>query len=470
MAHYIPIGAPTNRAEEDGIRLLRDALPDHDVVIGNFELQLPRRKNTMEYDAVVITQTGVYAVEIKGWGGKIQGDVRRWQLDWGRVENPFIRIEAKAKALRDLLARQVEGWPADLYCESVVLLTGRRPRVDLDDPRKDRLIIAEEVASLFHARHEAALAQGGPMLSPELIRRVAEVIAPVAAPRQAPVVVSGYEILAELERDTHVYREYVARHTLLRSRSRVRIKVYALDPLMPAAQRDRALRRVVRDIEALSAMGDNPYVARAFDVAREQDDELLFYVVSEWVGSQTLADFIAQREHQPGFEDPRVWHMGAHLLRAVSFVHSQGVVHRDLHPGVIYLHDEPDGVPFKIVDFDFARIAKMDSIADGILRIGTEGYVAPELWLEDEVYDQRVDVFSVGAILFELLTGRALYEDAGTLMRHEEVWAQRRLWIPEGPLRDCFDLLLAYDPMHRPSTLEPIIALFERLGEASAAT
>lgn len=464
MAQYIPIGAPANRSEADGIRMIRDVLPEHDIVIGNFELQLPRRKNTLEYDAVVITDYGVYAVEIKGWGGKITGDVRRWQLKWGRVENPFIRIETKAKALRDLLARQIEGWPEQLYCESLVFLAGKNPRINLDDPRLDRLLVGEQVESFFEERAKAV--EGAVMLSPELKRQIADVIAPVASPRSVAVVVQNYEILAELERETEVYREYVARHTLLRTRSRVRLKVYALDPLMTTAQRDRALRRILRDIEALNALGDNPYVARAYDMAQAMEDELLFYVVSEWVGSRKMGDFLSERQGS-GFDDPSLWRIGEHLLRAVSFIHAQGVVHRDLHPGVIYMSDQDEKVPLKIVDFDFARIARMDSIADGLIRIGTEGYVAPELWFEDEVYDQRVDVFSVGAILFELLTGTPLNESASSLMRHEEVWQFKRMELPEGEIRDLFDHLLSYDPARRAPRLDEAIALFERYGQGA---
>ena len=101
MARYIPVGTPVNRAEVEGLRQLRDRLPENYIVIGNFELDLQQRRNTLEFDVVVIGDWGVYAVEIKGWSGKIRGDTRRWTLQWGKVENPFIRAETKAKALRD---------------------------------------------------------------------------------------------------------------------------------------------------------------------------------------------------------------------------------------------------------------------------------------------------------------------------------------------------------------------------------
>ena len=113
MAKYIPIGEPANRSEADSIRALRDLLPEHYVVIGNFELQLPNRTNTFEYDAVVIGEYGLYAVEVKGWSGEIRGDLRRWYLDWGRVQNPLILTERKAKALRSFVSRAIQSRSAD---------------------------------------------------------------------------------------------------------------------------------------------------------------------------------------------------------------------------------------------------------------------------------------------------------------------------------------------------------------------
>src|SRR5690554_5795213 len=128
MARYIPIGDPANDAEIEGFRFLRSALPDHFVVLGNFDLCLPRRRNSMEFDAVVIGEYGIYAVEIKGWRGPVEGNSRRWSLAWGVVQNPFINLEKKAKALRDFIVRAVPELPSSVFCTPVVFF----PRNDVD--------------------------------------------------------------------------------------------------------------------------------------------------------------------------------------------------------------------------------------------------------------------------------------------------------------------------------------------------
>lgn len=442
------------------MRLLRDVLPDHYVVIGNFELQPPRRKNTLEYDAVVIGDRGVFAVEIKGWGGKITGDIRRWQLPWGRVENPLIRTETKAKALRDYLVRRCALWPDDLYCESLVLLMGRKLKLNIEDPRANRLLTEATLKAFFtwHASDQ------GVLIDETLRDQILQNIAPVARQPKQSMVLRDYEIMAELERPHGRYREFIGRHNFLKTRKRVRIKSYELDPLMPKAQRDLEMRRVIRDLEALGNMEDSPYVARPYDVIRDMEDADILYLVSDWVGTQTLAEFM--EANTLGIDDPELWSIGLHLLRAVSYIHEQSVVHRDLHPGVIFMTKDADEVPLKIADFDFARIARMDSIADDMLTIGTEGYVAPELWLADDEYDERVDIFSVGAILFELMSGVPLYDSELALLRQEEIWDRRKALVPDDALRACLHDLLSYDPNARATNLEQAQAFFSERLEA----
>lgn len=454
MAKYIPIGNPVNRSEQDGMRLLRDVLPDHFIIIGNFELQLPRRKNTIEYDAVVVGDDGVYAVEIKGWNGKISGDVRRWQLAWGRVENPFIRTETKAKALRDFLRRQCDQWPDDLYCEAVVLLTGKKLKVNIEDPRQGRLLTMENAEAFFSQAHSERRG----LIDDALREGIERAIAPLANPAVTSKILRDYEIIAELERPTQRYREFVGRHSLIRARRRVRIKSYTMDPLISIKGMDVELRRIMRDIEALSKMGDNPYVAHAYDMFRDLEDSQIFYLVSEWVGKITLADYMAEHD-LPRLQDPSIWGIGLHLLKAVSYVHAQNVVHRDLHPGVVYMTEPEADVPLKIADFDFARIARMDSIAGTTLKIGTEGYIAPELWLSND-YDERVDIFSVGAILFELMSGQPLVENERDLMRQDIIWSSRKHIIEDEALRECLAGLLAFDSNARDEDLESAQVFF----------
>lgn len=455
MAKYIPIGEPANRSEAESIRALRDQLPEHYTVIGNFELHVPNRANTFEYDAVVLGEHGLYAVEIKGWSGEIRGDTRRWYLDWGRVNNPLILTERKAKALRSFVGRAIPDLPPEVYCQSVVILPDSA-QLYLEDPRAERILKTHQLYDFFV--DEARILEHGPgaLLDGELREQIERALLPLVSPASRTPRIADYEILGEYDDNHTPYREFVGRHRLLRSRERVRIKRYVVDPLATPQEQRSQYERALRDTEALTRLGSNPYIASAYEVIRDQEDELNFYLVSEWVGPWSLRDYITQARSIGG--EPRS--LGAHLLRAVKYMHERGIIHRNLHPGVIYLTENDSSVPLKITDFDHARVEQLPSIEGTFDELGTEGYAAPELWRQNK-YDYRVDLFSVGAILYEILSGERLYRTLPDMLNHDVTWTKQRTKIDDVACQDVLDGFLKANPSERLTDIDAAIRIIE---------
>jgi len=92
------------------------------------------------------------------------------------------------------------------------------------------------------------------------------------------------------------------------------------------------------------------------------------------------------------------------LLTALAYMHSKGIMHRDIKPENLILKDATNDWNIKIADFGLAAFTNANEFL--FRRCGTPGYVAPEI-LDDCKYDQKVDVFSAGVILYILLTGRS---------------------------------------------------------------
>lgn len=187
----------------------------------------------------------------------------------------------------------------------------------------------------------------------------------------------------------------------------VAIKAVAPEHVDDPARRDR-LRREARAAAALT----HPGIAAVY--ALEELDNRLF-IVGEYVPGPTL-------RHEMAAAPPRAANVlatGIDLADALAAAHERGIVHRDLKPENAIR--APDG-RVKILDFGLARFRQAGEatlVTEHDRALGTPGYMAPEQIRRDPV-DARADVFALGIVLFELLTGRHPFDaadSASTLAR-----------------------------------------------------
>lgn len=410
MAEVIPIGKPANEAERLGLRLLRDRLPDHYVILGNFDLLLPRRKRSLEFDAVVIGEYGFFAVEIKGWSGRITANDQHWMVPWGRVTSPLAHLQKKTKALAHHFRSAVPHLYSQMYYAPAIFFPRGDVYLDCGAAVRDYIITPEGLYDFFVNEKEIRARGPGPLRTKELIREVVDAIIERAEPSLMAMQIPYYEVEAEIEAKCRPYREFVGRHKFLTNRSKVRIKAYTLDWLASKGSLQEEQHRFLRELEALDSLEKSPYVVRSYDMLPNIDEEMGFFAISEWVGPLTLEIYLETLEERPLEEREFLAH---HLVKAIQSIHDAQTIHRNLSPAAIYLvegfAERREEIPLKIADFDYARMAEMESIADGLTNIGTLRYQAPELRIASE-HGPEVDLFSLGLILFELFTGRAFFE------------------------------------------------------------
>jgi serine/threonine protein kinase len=159
------------------------------------------------------------------------------------------------------------------------------------------------------------------------------------------------------------------------------------------------LRREARTVAGLA----HPGIVAVHDVG--EDDGLVF-IVMEMVAGRTLDELITAEGRLATMRAARI---GAGIAQALAHAHSRGVVHRDISPGNVMVTDAGE---VKVLDFGIARAARASSrpgarsgsCASGSAR-GTTAYTAPER-LRGDVADHRSDVYSLGAVVFELVTGK----------------------------------------------------------------
>lgn len=182
-------------------------------------------------------------------------------------------------------------------------------------------------------------------------------------------------------------------------------RALAVKVLKPELARDPSLAaRFVREARAAGGL-NHPHIATIYDVG-EADGAA--YIAMELVDGRPL-DVVLADGRMP-YE--RVLALGAQLADALAYAHRAGVVHRDVKPSNILL--SADGRTAKLLDFGVARVGESEGLARtqaGQL-VGTPRYMSPEQALGRPV-DHRADLFSLGAVLYEMVTGKVAFPGQG---------------------------------------------------------
>src|SRR5215470_11598950 len=169
-------------------------------------------------------------------------------------------------------------------------------------------------------------------------------------------------------------------------------------------------QRFEREAKTISAL-NHPHICMLFDIGHQNGID---YLVMEYVEGETLA----KRLEKGPLPLEQVLKYGAHIADALDKAHRAGIVHRDLKPGNIML--TPSGA--KLLDFGLAKPAvPLASLAtmtvtkaqspmtqEGMI-VGTFQYMSPEQG-EGKELDGRSDIFSLGAVLYEMVTGKKAFE------------------------------------------------------------
>jgi hypothetical protein len=181
------------------------------------------------------------------------------------------------------------------------------------------------------------------------------------------------------------------------------------------------------------------------------------FLVMEWVDGENLG----QRLDREGLDPAETVQLGVQVARALAALHARGIVHRDVKPSNIMLMDS-DIARVKLVDFGVARRAvEATSLTRTGVMVGTAGYMSPEQarGVRGQV-DSRADLFALGCVLHECLTGHQAFAGETTMATRAKVLLHDppplRLLAPQLPpgLDALVTRLLAKRPVDRPDAAE----------------
>ncbi|WP_335973293.1 ABC transporter substrate-binding protein [Streptomyces sp. CA2R106] len=187
-------------------------------------------------------------------------------------------------------------------------------------------------------------------------------------------------------------------------------RIVAIKTLMPELALDPdARRRFAREAHAAGGL-NHPGIVTVHDQDEYRDgDTVVPYLVMEYVRGGTLSQLV--REQAP-FEPERAVRIVCDILDALAHAHSHGTVHRDVKPANVMVTEEG---AVKVADFGIARVLDTDTrLTTAGSSVGTPSYMSPEQINGGDV-DARSDIYAVGCVLTELLTGKPPFHDGNPL-------------------------------------------------------
>ena len=222
---------------------------------------------------------------------------------------------------------------------------------------------------------------------------------------------------------------------------------------------EHTVARFKREARALAALR-HPHIIVLIDVG--QTDDGVLYLVTEYLPGHTLAEYTAKHG---AMSLELTTQLALQLLDALSHAHERQIIHRDLKPSNVMVEQRRGGLHATLIDFGIAK--QRSGVEDTTLTqsgaiVGSPRYMSPEQARGREVIAQS-DLYSLGVLLYEVLTGRPCFEESTTadyMVAHltQQPEAPQRSGITlKGPLVDMLMACLAKAPWDRPANAEQVL-------------
>ncbi|MDP9180990.1 MAG: protein kinase, partial [Chloroflexota bacterium] len=231
---------------------------------------------------------------------------------------------------------------------------------------------------------------------------------------------------------------------------------------------EAGLSRVKREAQAMGKLGDHPNIVTIHDIG---DDGGQPYIVSQYMGGGDL-DGMLNRTPDRRLPISRAIQIAQQVQQGLAHAHERGIIHRDLKPGNIWLTQ--DGTA-KIGDFGLAVSLDRSRLTMEGMMVGTVAYMPPEQALGRQP-DARSDLYSLGCVTYEMVTGRAPFlgdDPVAIISQHINTAPVAPSWHnPQVPrsLESLILRLLAKDPNERPESAAAIPEALQAIVDSASTT
>jgi serine/threonine protein kinase len=230
----------------------------------------------------------------------------------------------------------------------------------------------------------------------------------------------------------------------------VAIKAIRFDVISEESDREEIMKRFIREAQSAGKL-IHPNIVTIYDV---MESENMTYIVMQYIEGQSLQKTISSGEKMPVEKAVRLL---TQICDALGYAHQKGIIHRDIKPANILIDQEEN--PY-LVDFGIARV-ETSTITQTGKTIGTPSYMSPEQVMGEKA-DKCSDIFSLGVLLYEVLTGKRPFhgESITTIIYkiiNEEPFSSTEIKkaLPQG-FESIISKALSKDPKKRYQTCDQL--------------
>ena len=418
--------------ERDALEFVRDQFPDHEPyrAWSNFEF-IADDGTVNEVDLLIFTPQGFFLIEIKSRPGLLRGDAGTWAWETeGKpftLDNPYLLANSKAKKLRSLLQRQkaCKGRGQVPFIEALVFCSAPDLRCELQGYARYHVCLRDVAAAGDQAARPGIIAaikrRDCDGLIPNAMgthdRPTGKMVAQAMEqsgirPTQRSRKVSDY-VLDSLVDDGPGYQDWLATHSTLKNIRR-RVRIYNVRTGASQEERQTIERAARREAELLETLQHPGILRREGFTEHELGPALIFEHDPQFI---RLDHFLTLRHAQLSL-DQRL-DLLRQIAEVVRFAHEKRVVHRALRPRSILVNPLPTG-RFQIKLFNWqlgyreegptssggSRGISATYHFDQLVEETATAYMAPEAMLPDTGPGEHLDVFSLGALAYQIFSGQ----------------------------------------------------------------
>jgi len=457
MAEIVGGGEPVNDAERAVIARLRDYGPADWLVLHNIEL--PLRGSKYEIDVLVVTDHAVVLIDVKGTRGRIEVAGGRWYPPNGvAFRSPVAKLRGHAKVLKGRLER-LRGELSRIYVDALVVLVAPDARlVDSSDRSDaDAVDVVTGLADLIPELQKPERVRSGYIRQISQYRTIIiEALYGSVQKRTGPLRFGHWAVSEQLG-GTDEVTEYRARNATVATSESVLLRVYHVDPFQPEDLRAAERIAIGNAYEVLVKLPPHECIVGCRDFFPTEDESQYVLVLND-VHAPAL--YLHLNNPQLALAADQKFRVINDMLRGLAHAHAHRVIHRALSPSTVLVSGAGRAM---LTGFDYARPEgpRSHTVASRLAEVLDPAYVAPECQAQTRQMSRASDVYAVGVIAYQLLTGELPFAstadqyEKGSLLPIEPLTAAG---VPQS-VADLLQRMCARAPSARPAAVEALETL-----------